>query len=226
MKVQQEQLNAHNLITNNAPADILTVDYEQIAKNDKERRAAQDAAVPKAEESLNLRLEYEDLHRRLVGQPEEKAWKHFASDEEKQHNAAISHLERLIKYNQELAKSPGARTCAPRRATPPRPAVSGCSCDVCVFEREIEKLQSKLTHQQSLLQKSIRVNGQQIRNARELDRLRPRYAELSRMFRNIDEARKTARGLQNTDLVREDITAGDRFRQQSRHLRWEPGDSL
>ena len=57
-----------------------------------------------------------------------------------------------------------------------------------------------------------------IRSAQETDLLRPRLAELEKMFRKIDTARQVARGIQNTPLQPEPM-GGMGF--TSRHIKWE-----
>jgi hypothetical protein len=198
---------------------LITINPEELARRNAERRKAEDAARPPVEPSALLRGEYEDLLRRVQGQPTEAAWKNEAEASAQRDAAEIKVTEDEITFVQDLLKSPGLSLCPPRRATPPRPPMSGCRCDVCLFELRIVDLQSKLELQKRTAQKHIRTNGAQIANARELDKLRPRLAELGKIFNKIDAARKNIRGLANTDLAQLPIAQGDGFR--SRHIQWE-----
>ena len=214
-----------NVILKNTPSEVVTLDFAAIEKSNAENRAARDAAKPPIESSQLLRDEYEDLRRRLTGQPPESAWKKNAEESVKSINAEIKAVEDSIRYVQELCKSPGLQICPPRRATPPRPPVLGCGCDLCLFEKRIEVLQDQLNQFKLQLQKTIRINGVRIESARELDKLRPRLAELTKIFRKIDEERRNIKGITNSGpMAPEAFGAGDHFHQQSRHLRWSPSD--
>jgi hypothetical protein len=213
--------------------NLITVDFAELERRNAENRAALDAARAVAngpsDSAELMRQEYEELERRVKGQPTEQACKQYADEQASKHADVVTTIEDEIKYVTSLLDSPGATKCIPLRQgrEPMRNGVvmEGCSCDVHVFRRKISALETQLSHAKSAAEKSVRTCGAMIRSAKEIDQLRPRYVELEKIFRKIDTARKVARGLQHPDgdgLHRQSITSGDRHGMKSRHLRWEP----
>ena len=225
-KVTPEQQAMQNVINRDVDPALLTVNLSAIEQAAAERRAKEEAAQRAAnpqDPAEVLRGEYLDLERRVKGQPTEKACKTYAAEQERVHADAVKKIDDEISYVKSLLDSPGVTKCVALRQgrEPMRDGqiIEGCSCDVHVFRRKIRALEIQLRRAKNEADKSIRVCGGMIRSAQETDLLRPRLAELEKMFRKIDKARQVARGVVKSDMQQLPIAQGDGFR--SRHIQWE-----
>jgi hypothetical protein len=200
MVITQEQQNARNLILKATPPGLMDFDPEAFDKSQAEARVARAAAEVAAnppDPAAQLRAEYEDLARRVKDQPTEQAYKTHANEQAHKHQQAVQDIEDELKYVKSLLDSPAVSKCVAirqKRVESDRVA-NGCSCDAHVFRRKIVALEIQLRRAKNDSDKSIRVCGNMIREAAEVDKLRPRHAELEKMFRKIDTARKVARDI-------------------------------
>jgi hypothetical protein len=224
-KVTQGQLNIHNLITNNAPADLMTVNIDDVTKSARKIVDAVDAAnAAKNPPEDNWRQELDEFNRRLTNQLTIEESQLFADSEAAKHTANVKAVENEIKQLTELLKTPGLSRCVPLREG--RPPVNGDSCDVCLFNRKLEAVQFKLQRTKENQQKSIRICGGIIASAKELEAYRPRWEELKKRARTIDNARQHIRNHKDAPFQHEGAVgrnevnfASENLR--SRHLKFE-----
>jgi len=212
--------NGLNLLIKATPPGLMVLDEAELALRNAERRAAQDAASAKdhpVDASQEWRGELEELTRRLRGAMTETEAKAFADSEAAKHTGFVTKISDEIAYVKSLRAEPFIRLCTPLRMG--RPPVSGDTCDACLFDRKIAALEIQLSRAKSDQQKSIRICGGFVAQARELDALRPRWKELSARAAKVDNARKTIRGIADGGLSPQPIAQGDGFR--SRHIKWE-----
>ncbi len=217
IKVTQEQLNVHNLITKNAPAELMTVDLAELDRLNAERRAKQDAAEKaKQQPEDTWRDELDDLNRRLANQLEVSEAKTYADNQASLHVDAVKAVENDLKYTQELLQTPGLKKCiAVREGRPPN---AGDTCDVCLFNRKIEFVTVKLQRTKAAQQRSIIECGNIIRCAKELEPMRQRWEELKKRDRKIANARQHIRGHKDAPFQQETLHSSDRVR---KILTWE-----
>jgi hypothetical protein len=134
--------------------------------------------------------------------------KAHASNQESLHKDAVRAIEREITYLRELLGEPGLSRCPPRREG--REQLRLCNCDTCLFNRKVEAVTLTLHQVKQKQQTSIRVCGDIVRQAKELEPLRKRWKELADRDKKISIARRNIRGLtNNTSLQRERIGSGD-----------------
>ena len=142
---------------------IITLDLATIDKAQAERRATENANRPADDPAGVLRAEYEDLERRVKGQPTEKACKTYAAEQERVHTDAVKKIDDEISYVKSLLDSPGVTKCVALRQgrEPMRDGqiIEGCSCDVHVFRRKIRALEIQVRRAKNEADKSIRVCG-------------------------------------------------------------------
>jgi hypothetical protein len=221
----QNRINAFNLITKNAPADLMTVDLAELSRLNAERRAAADKAeAAKNPPEYNFRQELDELDRRLANQMTVEEAKIYSDNQASLHKDAVKAVENEIKQLTELLKTPGLSRCVPLREG--RPPVNGDSCDVCLFNRKLEAVQFKLQRTKENQQKSIRICGGSIAAAKELEAYRPRWEELKKRARTIDNARQHIRNHKDAPFQHEGAVgrnevnfASENLR--SRHLRFD-----
>jgi hypothetical protein len=221
----QNRINAHNLITNNAPADLMTVNIDDVTKSARKIVDAVDAAnAAKNPPEDNFRQELDELDRRLANQMTVEEAKIYSDNQASLHKDAVKAVENEIKQLTELLKTPGLSRCVPLREG--RPPVSGDSCDVCLFNRKLEAVQFKLQRTKENQQKSIRICGGIIASAKELEAYRPRWEELKKRARTIDNARQHIRNhkdapFQHEGAVGRNEVAFASENLRSRHLKFE-----
>jgi DNA repair exonuclease SbcCD ATPase subunit len=216
-KVTQGQLNIHNLITKNTPADLMTVNIDEVTKAARKIVDAVDAENAKRNPPEdNWRQELDELDRRLANQMTVEEAKLYSDGQADNHDKVVRQLENEIKHLKDLLLTPGLRQCVPLREG--RNPVSGDTCDVCLFNRKLEAVTLKLQRANSEQQKSIRVCGGIIADAKTLEPLRPRWIELQKRARKIVGARQNIRGLSNHGGMELEPTPSQRGKQL---LTWE-----
>jgi hypothetical protein len=211
----QARQTMQNVILNNTPADIMTVDFSKITQNARKSVDACDAAnAAKNPPEDNWRQELEELDRRLTNQLTVDEAKTYADAQESLHKSAVKAVETEIATLNDLLKTPGLSQCQPLREG--REAVNrktgqimaGCSCDVHVFRLKLEVVTIKLQQAKIKQQQSIRVCGNIVTAAKELEAYRPRWGELRKRAKKIDDARRHIRNLKDTPLRQEHTTRG------------------
>ena len=219
---QGHQQNAMNVILKSTPPGLMDFDEAAFAKAQADRRATEAANRPPQDHAETLRSEYDDLSRRTGNGKamSEADCKRHADEQAIKHAGIIQKITDEIHYVTSLLDSPGTDKCVGIRENRKESdsVANGCGCTAHVFRRKIRALEIQLRRAKNESDKSHRVCQGMIRDAAEVDKLRPRFAELEKMFRKIDTARKVARGIQNTDLQPEPMGG---FGFTSRHIKWE-----
>jgi hypothetical protein len=225
MAITREQQNGMNVVLKNTPPGLMILDEAALDKAQRAARAARDTAEAKAvDPAQTLRDECEDLARRTADGKAltEQAWKDHDSTEQAKFTTTIKGIEDEISYIKTLMDSPGVTRCLALRQGRENmrdgQVIEGCSCDVHVFRRKITDLEITLRRTKNDAAKSHRICAGNMREAAEIDKLKPRYFELHKMFSKLDTARKVARGITNTDLAPEPVR-GMGF--TSKHIIWE-----
>ncbi|MGA9308431.1 MAG: hypothetical protein WBW31_23755 [Candidatus Sulfotelmatobacter sp.] len=217
---------------------ILTYDPNEVTRKARESVDKVDAAnraMNPPDESVEWRNELDELTRRLSGYRTPEAWRNYSVEQEQLHNGNVKKISDDIAHVKSLLKLEGLELCKWRKAgqEPPdliadsRGRTSGkqCGCDGCLFAMQIARLEDQLTEAKRLQQKSIRTCGAAIKNAEALAKFVPRYNELLARARKIDDARKSIRGINNTDLAPERTNSNEqlvhRLGLKSRHLKFD-----
>ncbi len=192
-----EQQNFANLVANTADPAVMTIDNEAIAKQQREGRAAQDAARPKED---NWRGELAELEYRLKGAMTEEQAKQHLDAITRDHDVNVRKFEKAIKELRELLKTPHLELHRGWTGNETEPKVASsrdgfkssgeaCGCDGCSILRKIETLNYKLQEARKLRERKIKIAGAVIQSTKELDKLRPRYRALKQREFEIAEAR-------------------------------------
>jgi hypothetical protein len=186
--------NALNVITRNAPADILTVDFDSITQNARKTVDAVDEANRKRfdpDGEAGWREELSELERRLAGQMTTDDAKLYSDSQEHLHTEAVKVIEGELIYTKDLLQTPGLSRCLNRREG--REPLPGDSCDLCKFSRLLEVVTLKLAHVKAKQVASIRACGSLVSDAKVLDAYRPRWEELKKREKAIAQARRSIR---------------------------------
>ena len=200
MTITTEQQNAMNVVLKNTPASLMTVDISAIEQDAATRRSAVDTANAKQADPVEaLRAEYEDLGRRTSNG---KSWSAaeadaYAEKQKAKNESTVKAITDEIAYLTGLSESPAASRCVGLRqgATCSDKVVNACACDVHVFRRKIASLEISLRRAKNEADRSHRMCQGHVRQAEEMDKLKPRYFELHKQFSRIDQARQVARKL-------------------------------
>jgi hypothetical protein len=199
--------NARNIITNNAPANLLTYNPDEVTKKARKTVDAVDAAnAAKNPPEDNWRQELEELDRRLVNQMTVDEAELYANNKANECKIAFKAVEGEIATLQDLLKTPGLSRCLNLREG--RPPINGDRCDVCAFQRKLEAVTLKLQQVKAAKEKSIRVCGDIVRSAKELQPLRKRWMELKARDKKISDARRHIRNMKDVPLRQEHTTRG------------------
>jgi hypothetical protein len=159
-----------------------------------------DAANAKQADPVQLlRAEYEDLGRRTSNGGSWSAAEAvaYAEQQKAKNEFTVKVLTDEITYLTGLSESPAVTRCVGLRqgATCSDKVVNACGCDVHVFRRKIASLEISLRRAKNEADRSHRMCQGQVRQAEEVDKLKPRYFELHKQFSRIDQARQVARKL-------------------------------
>jgi hypothetical protein len=197
-----EQQNALNIINHpsNVPKGLMDLDIGAVEQDAAKRRAITDAAAKKQADPVEaLRAEYQDLGRRTSNG---KSWSAaeataYAEQQKAKNESTIKGISDEIAYLTELSENPAATRCVGLRqgAACSDKVTNACACDVHVFRRKIASLEISLRRAKNEAARSHRVCQGHVRQAEEIDKLKPRYFELHKQFSKIDQARQVARKL-------------------------------
>jgi hypothetical protein len=190
--------NGLNVITKNAAADILTVDFDSITKNARvmvDRVDAENRAKAGSSDD-GWRNELDELNRRLTGQLTVEEAKQWVGQQEQLHRDAVKAVQDELTFAEALLVTPGLSRCRNRRdgKTP----LEGDTCDTCVFSRRVQAVVYKLTQAKAAQQQSIRRCGTVIAASKDLEQYRPRWAELKKREVTIANARRNIREHKST----------------------------
>jgi hypothetical protein len=201
----QQRQNALNVITRNTPAELLTVDFENITKNARKMVDAVDAEnrAKSGSSEDGWRNELSELQRCLEGQFTVNDAKAYVAKQEQFHNEAVKVVQDELKFAEALLVTPGLSRCKARReGTTP---IEGDTCETCVFARRVQAVVYKLAQTKAKAEQAIRTCGGLVRDAKILDELRPRYAELKKREALIANAR---RGIREKKSMRQQPSRG------------------
>jgi hypothetical protein len=200
MTITPEQQNAMNVVLKNTPASLMTLDISAIEQDAAARRKITDTANTKQADPVEaLRAEYEDLGRRTSNG---KSWSAaeaaaYAEQQRTKNESIVKAFTDEVAYLTGLSESPAASRCVGLRtgATCSDKVLNACGCDVHTFRRKIASLEISLRRAKNEADRSHRTCQGQVRQAEEVDKLKPRYFELHKQFSRIDQARQVARKL-------------------------------
>jgi hypothetical protein len=200
MTITPEQQNAMNVVLKNTPASLMTLDISAIEQDAAARRKITDTANTKQADPVEaLRAEYEDLGRRTSNG---KSWSAaeaaaYAEQQRTKNESIVKAFTDEVAYLTGLSESPAASRCVGLRtgATCSDKVLNACGCDVHTFRRKIASLEISLRRAKNEADRSHRTCQGQVRQAEEVDKLKPRYFELHKQFSRIEQARQVARKL-------------------------------
>lgn len=196
-----EQQNFANLVANTADPAVMTIDNEAIAKQQREGRAAQDAARPPKGPEDNWRGELADLERQLKDVWTETQAQQHADAEGRKWSEAVSKVEGTIKEFHAALATPYLSLHSGWKGTIRQTFSTGrgsagqlCGCDGCVILKKIEHFEGQLPELKKQQQMSIRKCGAMIQGCKELDKLRPRYRELAKRAWDVEKVLSKFKG--------------------------------
>jgi len=189
-----------NVVLKNTPASLMTLDISAIEQDAAARRKITDTANTKQADPVEaLRAEYEDLGRRTSNG---KSWSAaeaaaYAEQQRTKNESIVKAFTDEVAYLTGLSESPAASRCVGLRtgATCSDKVLNACGCDVHTFRRKIASLEISLRRAKNEADRSHRTCQGQVRQAEEVDKLKPRYFELHKQFSRIEQARQVARKL-------------------------------
>ena len=135
----------------------------------------------------NWKTEFEELDRRFEGMPTEAEAKERAQQELVKHNGFVRPIEAEIDRVQATLESPSAAFISLR--------------DKADIQRKIESLEYQLEQAKKARERSIRINGGMIRDAKEWEPKRKRWLELKKRTQEIESAKNIARGRGAQDIA-------------------------
>jgi hypothetical protein len=157
-----------------------------------ERRKDADAAAAKLNPPEDgWRSELAELERRLAGSMTHEEAKLHADNQASVHKEAVKVVQDELKFAEALLITPGLSRCKARRenTTP----LEGDSCETCVFSRKVQAVILKLKQAKAKQEQSIKICGNIIVAAKELEQYRPRWVELKKREQTLATARRNIR---------------------------------
>lgn len=143
-------------------------------------------STPITDES-HWKQEFEELDRRFQGMPTEGEAKENARTDLKKHDGLVNAIETEIAQAQTALTSASAAFLAPT--------------DKRDIQRKIESLDFQLERAKRLRERSIKINGGRIKDAKEWAPKRQRWLELKKRADEIDRAKNIARGKADQDIT-------------------------
>lgn len=142
-------------------------------------------STPITDES-NWKQEFEELDRRFQGMPTEAEAKENARTDLKKHDGIVNAIETELAQAQTALTSASAAFLAPT--------------DKRDIQKKIESLDFQLEQAKRLRERSIRINGGRIKDAKEWAPERQRWLELTKRAHDIDRAKNIAGGRVDQDI--------------------------